>query len=936
MDKPAPRYHQPYSRFALCCLIILLAFWSLVLQHRWLAGNPKAVKLPRLAHEAVLKCQNLNQIPQPPKDFHKRIVSDRFVSGTKPTLIRNATIWTGRVDGHEVIKGDLLLDKGIIKAVGRIPSSLVNSLLSDLVQIDANGSWITPGLVDLHSHLGVDSSPLLKGSADTNSRKGITQPWLRSLDGLNTHDEAYRLSISGGLTTAVILPGSANAIGGQAFVIKLRSTSERSPSAMLLEPPHNLLVNGTASSTEPPPLRWRQMKQACGENPSRVYSGTRMDTIWSFRQAYNIARQLKEKQDAYCASVLTGDWTAIEGEDLPDDLQWEMLVDVLRGRVKIHNHCYEPVDLDGIVRLTNEFKFSIAAFHHAQSAYLVPGLLKKAWGHPPAIAMFAAHGLYKREAYRMSEFAPRILADEGLEVVMKTDHPVLNSRYILYEAQLANYYGLKSNLALASVTTTPARIMGMDHRVGFIQPSYDADVVIWDSHPLALGATPMQVFIDGIPQLNTTIKKKPAAFQTAPTTPNFDKEMEETLKHDGLPPLNPGPGDPGKIVFHNVASLYLRDSDGKTIQQVMLSQVKDSNQTVVIDNGRVVCVGQCLQFHSKGLRHIDLEGGSIAPSLISYGSGLGLVNIDMEASANDGSVVDPLLETGSWKWPIPRAVDGLQFETRQALLAYRSGVSVGIVAPRSAGDNVFSGLSTAFSTSSPHKLAQGAIIQECTALHFTLSMSSKVSVGTQIAILRQVLLREIHSELEPLIKKVYEGELPVVISVHSADIMASLLILKYEVEQLTRSSIRVVFSGATEAHLIAKDIARAGVGVIVIPARPFPGQWETRRILPGPPLSISAISALREHNVTVAIGVKDSDQARYARFDLAWAALESDGSISKTDALALASVNLEHLFGIKQENKNADLVVTKGDSLFEFTAKVIGLISPDKGFVQFA
>lgn len=109
----------------------------------------------------------------------------------------------------------------------------------------------------MHSHLGVDSSPELSGSDDTNSMQGIAQPWLRSLDGLNTHDEAYRLSVSGGVTTSNVLPGSADAIGGQAFTIKLRPTTERTTSSLLLEPPFSL--NGTDYNFSDRP-RWRQMK----------------------------------------------------------------------------------------------------------------------------------------------------------------------------------------------------------------------------------------------------------------------------------------------------------------------------------------------------------------------------------------------------------------------------------------------------------------------------------------------------------------------------------------------------------------------------------------------------------------------------------------------------------------------------------------------------
>ncbi|KAG5715390.1 hypothetical protein E4T56_gene18308, partial [Termitomyces sp. T112] len=107
-------------------------------------------------------------------------------------------------------------------------------------------------------------------------------------------------------------------------------------------------------------------------------------------------------------------------------------------------------------------------------AYLVPNLIKKAYGLTPAVAMFATNARYKREAYRGSEFAPRILADNGIKVVMKSDHPVLNSRHLVFEAQQAHYYGLLDNLALASVTSTPATVIGLDHRIGFIKQGYDA------------------------------------------------------------------------------------------------------------------------------------------------------------------------------------------------------------------------------------------------------------------------------------------------------------------------------------------------------------------------------------------------------------------------------------------------------------------------------
>jgi imidazolonepropionase-like amidohydrolase len=207
-------------------------------------------------------------------NFHNRKESDRFEPGTKPTLIKNGKIWTGGLNGTEVVHGDILIDKGLIKGVGHFGHATIAAYGDELVIVDANGAWVTPGIVDIHSHLGDDASPALDGASDTNSLKATIQPWLRSLDGLNTHDDSYPLSIAGGVTTALVLPGSANAIGtfvpwlqgghlplvqgGQAFPIKLRETKERSSSSMLLEPPYQ--INGSSSGDPSGPPRWRHMK----------------------------------------------------------------------------------------------------------------------------------------------------------------------------------------------------------------------------------------------------------------------------------------------------------------------------------------------------------------------------------------------------------------------------------------------------------------------------------------------------------------------------------------------------------------------------------------------------------------------------------------------------------------------------------------------------
>ncbi|KAF8897044.1 carbohydrate esterase family 9 protein [Gymnopilus junonius] len=935
-------HHSIPSRPKMNHLRIILGsslVFLILLTTQYSTTNPllaRRVSDPLRAAETVARCRQLALKAGPPPDFHDRTASDRFEQGTRPTLIKNAKIWTGKKNGTEVLNADILLDKGLIKGIGHLRDASLRVYGKDLDVVDARGSWVTPGIVDVHSHLGDASSPALSGAEDDNSLKDTAQPWLRSLDGLNTHDDSYPLSIAGGVTTSLVLPGSANAIGGQAFVIKLRETKERSPSSMLLEPPYNINISFPNPNSPP---RWRHMKHACGENPSSVYADTRMDTIWAFRQAYNTAKQIKERQDEYCSRVLSNDWTDVG--DFPESLQWEALVDVLRGKVKVNTHCYEAVDLDALVRISNEFKFPIAAFHHASEAYLVPDLLKKAYGKPPAIALFATNSRYKREAYRGSEFAPRILAENGLTVLMKSDHPVLNSRYLLYEAQQAHFYGLPANLAIASVTSNSAEVMGIGHRIGYLAEGYDADIVIWDSHPLALGATPTQVFIDGIAQLESPYAvNKPDTFQKSPKVPNFDEEAKKAVLYEGLPPLAPKLKYPleSTIVFTNVTTIHLV-VNGAVKEAYGGSQL--SPMTVVARNGLILCYGhqeQCpIDIKDINATYVDLEGGSISPGLVSFGSPLGLQHIDQEPSTNDGFVFEPLRDyipdiLGGYS-SIIRAVDGLEYGTRDALLAYRSGVTIAVTAP--SHNRFFGGLGTSFSLGASHKLEEGAIVQAVTAVHMSIRHSSKLSVSTQIAALRRLLLGSHEGDVGDSFKDIIEGRVPLVVEAHSADVIATLIALKKQVEVDTGKDIRLTISGGAEAHLLAKELGEANVGVVLTPSRPFPYVWEDRRILPGPPLSNnSAIMELISNNVVVGIGCEEIWSARNLPFDVAWAAIESGGRLSKELALAIGSTNVLRLLGVSSDEMKVDMVATRGGDILSLEGKVAAILSPGQRIIH--
>jgi len=598
------------------------------------------------------------------------------------------------------------------------------------------------------------------------------------------------------------------------------------------------------------------------------------------------------------------------------------------------------VDLDDMVRISNEFEFPIAAFHHAHEAYLVPEVLKRAYDHPPALAIFATNARYKRESYRGSEFAPRILAENGLRVVMKSDHPVLDSRYLLYEAQQAYLYGLPENLAIAAVTSTPASVMGMNHRIGFIREGYDADLVIWDSHPLSLGATPIQVFIDGIPQLTQSyVTRKPNIFQQTPDVPNYDKEAKTAIEYEGLPPLAPKQAKSDLVLFTNVRSTFARlDND---VQETFTAQGGGLG-VVVVRNGKIVCSGSRQSCVTTSLESeaeiLDLKGGSIAPGLTTFGSPLGLEEIAAEASTNDGLVYDPLIR----KIPsimggdatLVRAVDGLQFGGRDTLLAYHSGVTTGITAPT--GSLFYAGLSTAFSTGALNKLDKEAVVQDINALHVSIRHFGLPSVSTQVGALRRLLLDPPKGGAGQYFKAVADGRVTLVVNTDSADIIATVVLLKKEIEARNGNAISITIAGGLEAHLIAKELAEAKIGVIQVPARPFPTTWERRRILPGHPLSEeSSIQVLLKHNVTVGIGIEEAWSARNTRFDIGWLAIDAGGSISKAQAIAIGSTNVEKLLGSKMETEDQyEFVATEGGDLLDYSSKIRAIISSRHGVVH--
>jgi imidazolonepropionase-like amidohydrolase len=256
---------------------------------------------------------------------------------------------------------------------------------------------------------------------------------------------------------------------------------------------------------------------------------------------------------------------------------------------------------------------------------------------------------------------------------------VINSRYLLYEAQQAHHFSFPAHLALSSVTTVPAKAAGLGHRIGHLSEGVDADIVLWDSHPLQLGATPLGVWIDGVAQLPPAreTKGKPEEWQEAPEAPNWDREVENAVEWEGLPPLE-GKQESGKVIFRNVTEVWTKGEDGSIDEIFSTQSTSNENKIgmVVVQHGAIVCAGTEEKCSSdltttEKFKAVDLRGGTISPGMMSFGSPLGLEEIAGESSTGNGEQYDPFVkdipsimgDVGG----VVRAVDALKYQTRDAL-----------------------------------------------------------------------------------------------------------------------------------------------------------------------------------------------------------------------------------------------------------------------------
>ena len=388
------------------------------------------------------------------------------------TLIRGGTVMTAA--GEIITGGDVLLQEGRIAAVG---PDLQPPQGAEVV--DAEGRFVTPGIIDTHSHLGAYPSPAVPAHSDGNEATdpNTAEVWVEH--SVWPQDPGFIRALEGGITTLQILPGSANLFGGRS--VTLRNVPARTVQQMKFPgAPYGL-------------------KMACGENPKRVYGdrgrspATRMGNIAGFRAAWIRAQEYQRRWDAWSSGSRS------PGTMPSRDLEMETLAGVLRGEILVHNHCYRADEMAWMIDVAEEFDYEIRSFHHAVEAYKIRDLLAE---KGIAGSLWADWWGFKMEAMDFTIANVALVHDAGARAIVHSDDPVGIQR-LNQEAAKALRAGRDVGLeidedeALRWITANAAWALGIQDETGTLEVGKRGDVVVWSHNPFSVYARADQVFIDG-------------------------------------------------------------------------------------------------------------------------------------------------------------------------------------------------------------------------------------------------------------------------------------------------------------------------------------------------------------------------------------------------------------------------------------------------------
>ena len=369
-------------------------------------------------------------------------------------LFKNATIYTMEQDPFV---GDFRIDKGVFTQVGKNLTPDVGENVQDL-----NGLYVFPGLVESHCHLGMEETAIRFEGDDVNEITDPITPNMRGIDGCNPMDETIESALKGGVTTVAAGPGSANVLGGTFFAYKTKG---------------NCIDEMTIQN----PIA---MKAAFGENPKRCYQGKKIDTRM---QISALLRETLEKTKEYLAKKEAG-------KDVAYDQKLEAMIPVVKRELPLKCHAHRADDILTAIRIAKEENIKITLDHVTDARCILPQIKESGF---PCICGPALTHKSKFELANMSFETPNELYKAGILFSIITDSPVIPQQYLSLSAALAAKAGLPEYEAIKAITINPAKILGLDNRVGSIKVGKDADFVICTKNILDTQNEIQSVYVDG-------------------------------------------------------------------------------------------------------------------------------------------------------------------------------------------------------------------------------------------------------------------------------------------------------------------------------------------------------------------------------------------------------------------------------------------------------
>ncbi|MFL2488311.1 MAG: amidohydrolase [Gammaproteobacteria bacterium] len=396
-------------------------------------------------------------------DTHGTYASTYVPLPSENTVIRNATVFDG--DGNKFINYDIYFSDGKISAMGR------DLVVESAIEIDGTGKYVTPGIIDNHSHMGVYPAPGVRTSSDGNEATSPNTAEVWAEHSVWSQDPQYKLALAGGITTFHVLPGSANLFGGRGVTLK-NVSGNTVPDMKFPDAPHSL-------------------KMACGENPKRVYSSrgpsTRMGNVAGYRNAWIGAENHRDR---------------LEKDPDHRDIKNETLVGVLDGEILVHNHCYRADEMATMINISQEFGYKVSTFHHGVEAYKIANLLAD---EGICAALWADWWGFKHEAYDMT-IANIAIVDQargGKGCAIVHSDSASGIQRLNQEAAKALAAGREAGFdiseerAMTWITKNPAKSLGILEQTGTLENGKDADIVIWSGNPFSVYSKAEQVYIDG-------------------------------------------------------------------------------------------------------------------------------------------------------------------------------------------------------------------------------------------------------------------------------------------------------------------------------------------------------------------------------------------------------------------------------------------------------